>query len=225
MEHPYKITSLGKLERKLPGFMNAQALKQALQTLVKYAAILEANKPLPQTAAAAAVSKLVTSVANSPISPTLASAMSAPISRSLDYQGIARKCIQVDPLPQGALPTYDNPFYDCFKNDHYQITNRGKLTTKSSGGVGRVIFPTFTTFQSPSVKIGDVKKRRFSIIDRAVQKARFQILNQEDANIFAALDAASGVGSIVTVDAAPIVTEKKARKRKKKRNRRRNKLA
>lgn len=224
MEHPYKITSLGKLERKLPGFMNAQALKQALQTLVKYAAILEANKPLPQTAAAAAVSKLVTSVANSPISPTLASAMSAPISRSLDYQGIARKCIQVDPLPQGALRTYDNPFYhDGFRHDHYLITSRGKLTTKKL--LNRVIVPSFQTIQFPSIKLGDVKKRRFSIIDRTVQKAQQQIMNQEDANIFAALDAASGVGSIVTVDAAPIVTEKKARKRRKKRNRRRNKLA
>jgi hypothetical protein len=220
MEHPYEITSLGKLTKRQSGAFNAQRLKQALQTLVKYAAMLEAQQPLPQTASAAIVSKLVASVANTPLNQTLASSMANPLRRNLDYQGIARKCIQIDPLPQGALPIYDKSIYDDrFQNDHYVITARGKLTTKSSGGVGRVIFPAFTTFQSPSIKIGDVKKRRFSLIDRAVQKASQQIMNQEDANIFAALDAASSVGSIVTVDALP---EKKLRKRRKKR---RNKLA
>lgn len=37
----------------------------------------------------------------------LAQAMANPIRTSLDYQGIGRKLLVVDPLPQGALPVYD----------------------------------------------------------------------------------------------------------------------
>ena len=47
----------------------------------------------------------------------LASAMANPIRTSLDYQGIGRKLLVVDPLPQGALPVYDRErtICDCFK--------------------------------------------------------------------------------------------------------------
>jgi len=38
----------------------------------------------------------------------------------------------------------------------------------------------------------------FNVIDRAVQKARQEIMAQEDANIFAALDAASSVENTLT---------------------------
>lgn len=34
-------------------------------------------------------------------------AMAAPIRRSLDYHGIARRVLVVDQLPPGALPIYD----------------------------------------------------------------------------------------------------------------------
>ncbi len=37
----------------------------------------------------------------------LAQAMANPIRMSLDYQGVGRKLLVVDPLPQGALPVYD----------------------------------------------------------------------------------------------------------------------
>lgn len=53
----------------------------------------------------------------------------------------------------------------------------------------RVIFPIFEIYSNPTVSIGDITSRRFSIIDRAVQKARQEIMAQEDASIFAALDA------------------------------------
>ena len=36
----------------------------------------------------------------------------------------------------------------------------------------------------------EVRRRRFNVIDRAVQKARQEIMAQEDANIFAAVDVA-----------------------------------
>ena len=37
----------------------------------------------------------------------IAQAMANPIRMSLDYQGVGRKLLVVDPLPQGALPVYD----------------------------------------------------------------------------------------------------------------------
>ena len=36
----------------------------------------------------------------------LAASMMQPIRGNLDYQGIARKCLVIQPLPQGALPVY-----------------------------------------------------------------------------------------------------------------------
>lgn len=56
-----------------------------------------------------------------------------------------------------------------FKHNVFEIGNNGKLSAK-----------------------GDRQRRRFHVIDRAVQKARQEIMAQEDAAIFAALDAASG---------------------------------
>ena len=37
----------------------------------------------------------------------LAQAMANPIRRNLDYYGIARKCLVIDQIPQGALTIYD----------------------------------------------------------------------------------------------------------------------
>ena len=36
----------------------------------------------------------------------LAAAMISPIRRNIDYQGLARRCLVVEQLPLGALPTY-----------------------------------------------------------------------------------------------------------------------
>lgn len=37
---------------------------------------------------------------------SLGQAMANPIHRNLDYQGIGRRIFQVEPMPEGALPTY-----------------------------------------------------------------------------------------------------------------------
>lgn len=71
----------------------------------------------------------------------------------------------------------------------------------SSNGTGpesriygdRVVVPTFELFANPTVRISEVRKRRFNVIDRAVQKARQEIMAQEDANVFAAVNSAAEV--------------------------------
>lgn len=74
----------------------------------------------------------------------LAQSMVAPIRRNLDYAGIARRALVVDPLPQGALPIYDK---NIIKAD-------------------RVTLPTFEIVSSPTIRITDIKQRRFNLIDR-----------------------------------------------------------
>jgi len=52
----------------------------------------------------------------------------------------------------------------------------------------RVTFPQFELYSNPSIKLSDVRTRRFDLIDRKVQKARQEIMSQEDSMIFDILD-------------------------------------
>jgi hypothetical protein len=90
--------------------------------------------------------------------------------RNLDYQGIARRLLIVDALPQGVLPVYERDIDVA-------------ATVISSNGSGpesrvfgdRVTVPTFELFANPTVRISEVRRRRFNVLDRAVQKARQEI--------------------------------------------------
>jgi uncharacterized protein (UPF0218 family) len=79
------------------------------------------------------------------------------------------------------------------EHDEVVITSDNQVGTKNNlyrVFAGRVTIPEFEVFSSPKIHISDIKTRRFNVIDRVVQKARQEIMNQEDAAIFAALDAA-----------------------------------
>lgn len=63
----------------------------------------------------------------------IAAAMAAPIRRNLNYHNLARNVLQIQPLPQGALPTYDRNIdvasivvESGFKNDRLRIDSSGK---------------------------------------------------------------------------------------------------
>lgn len=69
------------------------------------------------------------------------------------------------------------------------ITSRDDVGPKGTGVfANRVTVPQFQIFNNPTIKISDVKSRRFNIIDRNVRKAKQQIMAQEDASIFEALE-------------------------------------
>src|SRR5271166_156786 len=96
------------------GEMNASSLKDMVVQLSKYASILDDNQP-SNTGLAGQVS-LSDSQRDDLVSRaiytqegklSLAQSMANPIRRNLDYHGIARRALVVDPLPQGAMPTYD----------------------------------------------------------------------------------------------------------------------
>ena len=175
------------------GEINASSLKDALTTLTKYASIIEDNTPsnlalsgqpgLTDDARDELISRAIMSHDGK---IALAQAMANPIRRNLDYQGIFRRALVVDPLPQGALPVYDRDI------DVAAVVISSNGTGPESRVFGdRVTVPEFEIYSNPTVRIAEVKRRRFNVIDRAVQKARQEIMAQEDANGFAALNAAA----------------------------------
>jgi hypothetical protein len=180
------------------GELNAGTLQEAFEIIQKYASVLQENAPSNLTLSASAVSddrrnELVERALMSHEGKlALAQAMANPIRRNLDYQGVARRALVVDPLPQGALPVYDRDI------DVAAVVVSSNGTGVESRVFGdRVTVPEFEIYSNPTVRIAEVKRRRFNVIDRAVQKARQEIMAQEDANVFMAFDSAAGVENVV----------------------------
>ena len=180
------------------GELNASSLQEALSTIAKYASVLQENAP-SNVALAGQIGlnddkrdQLIERALMSQEGKiALAQAMANPIRRNLDYQGIARRALVVDPLPQGALPVYDRDI------DVAAVVISSNGSGPESRVFGdRVTVPEFEIFSNPTVRIAEVKRRRFNVIDRAVQKARQEIMAQEDANVFAAIDSAATVENV-----------------------------
>lgn len=124
----------------------------------------------------------------------LAQAMANPIRISLDYQGVGRKLLVVDPLPQGALPVYDKDV----DARAFVISKRGQVPDQVIEA-DRIQVPTFEIVSYPQVRFSQVKERRFNVIDRAQQRAKSDIMAVEDAEIFNLLDAAADSVNGVTI--------------------------
>lgn len=69
-----------------------------------------------------------------------------------------------------------------------KILNTRKKPERTLGE--RVALPMFEMVSCPTVRIADIRRRRFNVIDRAQQAAREEIAAQEDKAVFAALEAA-----------------------------------
>jgi hypothetical protein len=125
----------------------------------------------------------------------LANAMAAPIRQQLNYAGLARRIFNVQQLPQGA-PSYlpsnltegkvslVESLFIPYKHDSIIIT-----PYKVIGRAGRIIrgkrvtIPTFELVSNPTVKISDVKSRRFNIIDRYTREAHGQVIIRPNKRI------------------------------------------
>ena len=175
------------------GEINASNVQDALGQIVKYASIIEELQP--SNAVQAGSPSLNDGQRDEMIKQALMTqegkialgqAMATPIRRNLDYQGVGRKALVVDPLPQGALPVYDRDI------DVAAVVVSSNGTAPESRVFGdRVTIPEFEIVSNPTVRIAEVKRRRFNVIDRAQQKARQEIQAQEDANVFSALEFAA----------------------------------
>jgi hypothetical protein len=115
----------------------------------------------------------------------LAQAMVEPIRRALEYQAVGRKLLMVDELPQGAYARYEK---DVRAVAHV-ISRRGAVPDMITEGE-EILVPTFEIATNPTIRLSDVKARRFYIVDRAQIKAKEAIQKEEDLNIFNAINAA-----------------------------------
>ena len=178
------------------GELNAASVKDALSQIVKYASVIDELQPSNSIEAGGTTltdaqrdDMIKQALMTQEGKIALGQAMATPIRRNLDYQGVGRKALVVDPLPQGALPVYDRDI------DVAAVVVSSNGTAPESRVFGdRVTIPEFEIVSNPTVRIAEVKRRRFNIVDRAQQKARQEIQAQEDANVFAALDFAGDTG-------------------------------
>jgi len=132
----------------------------------------------------------------------LASSMANPIRTSLDYQGIARKLLVVDALPQGALPVYDRDV----DAKAFVISKRGQAPDQLIEGE-RIQVPTFEIVAHPLVRFSQIKERRFNVIDRAQQRAKSDIMAVEDENAFNLIDVAAQAVNPVTISATTLTRD------------------
>jgi hypothetical protein len=115
----------------------------------------------------------------------LAQAMVEPIRRALEYQAVGRKLLMVDELPQGAYARYEKDV----RATANVISRRGAVPDMITEGE-EVLVPTFEIATNPTIRLSEVKARRFYIVDRAQIKAKEAIQKEEDLNIFNAVFAA-----------------------------------
>lgn len=98
---------------------------------------------------------------------SLSQAMTKSIRRNIDYVGLARRVIQFEQLPEGAKPIYVKK---NFKHNLVKISNNGIVYYGVFGNYGvigrRVTVPQFEIFSNPTIRLSDIKQRRFSLMER-----------------------------------------------------------
>jgi hypothetical protein len=92
------------------------------------------------------------------------------VRRSLPYQGIARRAITNPPQPVEYDTEIDvSAVVLAFEHDVINIDDRDNIGTDShlNRVFGRrVTVPEFELYANPTIKISEVKRRRFNVIDR-----------------------------------------------------------
>ena len=105
-------------------------------------------------------------------------------------------------LPQGALARYER---DVASIAHV-ISRRGAVPEQIQEGE-EFLVPTFEIAARPTVRLSEIKARRFYIVDRAQIKAKEAIQKEEDTNIFnALLAAATNRGDQVVTNVGTLTT-------------------
>lgn len=172
------------------GELNASTHQEALRQIIKHASMLEelqsSNSSIVQAPGLtdqmreAALERALNSTEGK---IALGQAMANPIRKNLDYQGVARRALVVDPLAQGALPIYEKDI------DVAAVVISSQGSAPESRVMGdRVTVPTFVISSNPTARFEEIQRRRFNVIDRAQQKARQEVQAQEDGNVFASFD-------------------------------------
>lgn len=129
----------------------------------------------------------------------LAQAMVEPIKTSLQYQAIGRKLLMVDELPQGALPRYERDI----AVRSYVIGKRGSVPTMQIEGEELVV-PVIEIASNPTIRLNEIRQRRYYIVDRAQVRAKDSLQRQEDVEVFKVINEAVPADHAISVVGALI---------------------
>jgi len=128
----------------------------------------------------------------------VAYAMQQPLKELLDYHGLGRRLIKVDPIPQGEFPIYDK---DIPEFASVRVANFG-TPPQVETRVKRVQFPTFQLARNARVAYEDIQVRRYPVFDRAKERVAISMAIAEDREVFNILNVASLVGPNAAVKLA-----------------------
>ena len=134
----------------------------------------------------------------------VAFAMQAPLKELLDYHGLGRRLLKVDPIPQGEFPIYDK---DIKEFASVRVANFGTPPMVETS-VKRLTFPTFQLARNARVAYEDIQVRRYAIFDRAKERVAISMAIAEDREVFNILNVASVVGpnAVVHMAAGPFLS-------------------
>ena len=124
----------------------------------------------------------------------LSQVMVEPIKVALDYQGVGRKLLAVDELPQGALPRYERDV----SVKSYVISKRGTVPDMVIEGE-ELFIPTYILATNPTIRVDEIRQRRYYIVDRAQVRAKDSLMRQEDLQVFKVLSAAVDTNHTIAV--------------------------
>lgn len=135
----------------------------------------------------------------------IAQSMYEPFKEGRDYVGLARKCIFVDKVPNGAPMWYD-------KDPQFSAWTIGEMGTAPQEIIKgtRVELAPIPIAVLVRIPILETAVRRFNVIDRAQQRARAEMAEQEDTLFISLLEAAAtrtGANAGVTTGSYTTVTQ------------------
>src|SRR3990172_6811646 len=110
----------------------------------------------------------------------VAYAMQGPLKELLDYHGIGRRLLKVDPIPQGEIPIYDK---DIPEFASVRVGNFGTPPLVETR-VKRILFPTMQLARNARVAYEDIQIRRYPVFDRAKERVAISMAIAEDREIF-----------------------------------------
>lgn len=127
----------------------------------------------------------------------IAASVVGPLRKIRDYTAVGRRALQIDELPDGALPIYDiDPDVGAF------FVNEEAMLIQSIQKTNRITVPMYTLTAYPTIQIQNIKERRFDVMKRITEKAKSQLFRAEDQATFGTLSAAAAQSTNIAVTAA-----------------------
>lgn len=193
-----KIDNLADVSFSKKGEINASDRTDAIRRIAKYITAGETaayDESVSGQFTADEQSTLISRFASPNVRMVIGQAMASPIKTFLEYKGVMRRALKVDPLAPGALPVYDK---DTENISAEAIASQSAVSQVKIEGE-RIMVPIFEIAANPTVKLREVKIRRFNMIDRIQVRTRQFMQEAEDAAIINTLDKASVLVNPLTV--------------------------